>query len=132
MAGVAQAQVMVQGSGDAAAGGRLFGWLGTASFGFASACAALLVLNLLDGLFTLTFLQLGVAEEANPLMRAAYEHSPLLFMGSKILLVNLGAWMLWANRRTEAARAALSAGVLLYAGIVAYHCSFLLTLAFAS
>ena len=37
------------------------------------ASVALLVLNLLDGLFTLIFLQLGVAEELNPLMRLAYE-----------------------------------------------------------
>lgn len=101
-------------------------WSGFVGFGLATSLVALLVLNLLDGLFTLSFLQLGLAEEANPLMRWAYERSPLAFMASKLLLVHLGAWMLWINRHSEAARAALAAGVLLYAGIVAYHCSFLL------
>lgn len=98
--------------------------------GVISSCIALLVLNLLDGLFTLAFLQAGVAEEANPLMRMAYEHSPAAFMGIKLALVNAGAAMLWMNRGTLAARAALGGGVLMYAAIVAYHCSFLLAVAF--
>lgn len=95
--------------------------------GLISSCVALLILNLLDGVFTLAFLQAGVAEEANPLMRFAYEQSPLAFMGVKLALVNVGAAMLWLNRGTLAARAALGAGVLMYAAIVAYHCSFLLS-----
>ena len=78
--------------------------------GVVTSCFALLVLNLLDGLFTLAFLQAGVAEEANPLMRMAYEHSPLAFMGIKLGLVNAGAALLWINRETSAARAATSSG----------------------
>jgi len=97
--------------------------------GVVSSCFALLVLNLLDGLFTLAFLQAGVAEEANPLMRMAYEHSPVAFMGIKLGLVNAGAALLWVNRETPAARTALTIGVFMYAAIVAYHCSFLLSVA---
>jgi hypothetical protein len=90
--------------------------------------ALLLLLNLLDGFFTLMFLQLKVAEEANPLMKMAYNHSPLAFMLLKLAVVHAGVALLWANRETKVARTAMNAGVLLYAVIVAYHLSFLLTL----
>jgi hypothetical protein len=86
--------------------------------------AALLFLNLADGLFTLVFLQLQLAEEANPLMRAAYAGSPALFLGLKMALVHSGALLLWVNRACGAARAALAGGLGLYAAIVVYHCSF--------
>jgi hypothetical protein len=87
--------------------------------------AALLFLNLLDGLFTLFFLQLGVAEEANPLMRVAYEHSPVAFMMLKLLVVHAGVMLLRMGGQATAARVALRAGALLYAGIVVYHLAFL-------
>ncbi|HLL54562.1 MAG TPA: DUF5658 family protein [Myxococcaceae bacterium] len=90
--------------------------------------ALLLLLNLLDGFFTLTFLQLKVAEEANPLMKLAYNHSPLSFMVLKLAVVHAGVALLWANRHAKVARTAMNAGVFLYAVIVAYHLSFLLTL----
>lgn len=109
----------------------------SASFGVQSSAmlglfvpAALMVLNLLDGLFTLSFLQLGVAEEANPLMRAAYHASPLLFMILKLAVVQLGVWILWAHRHAKTARCALQAGTWMYAAIVAYHLSFLASLVF--
>lgn len=98
-----------------------FDWLGPSM-------TALLVLNLFDGLFTLAFLQTGVAVEANPIMRFAYELSPLAFMALKLAVVHLGAWLLWSNRSTPAARTGLAAGALLYAGIVGYHLTFLLSL----
>ena len=93
---------------------------------------ALLLLNLADALFTLSFLQLQVAEEANPIMRAAYAGSPALFLGVKLLLVHSGAMLLWIHRGTAAARTALAAGVGLYAAIVIYHCSFAARLAVAA
>src|SRR5262245_65380484 len=86
--------------------------------------AALLVLNLADALFTLSFLQLRVAEEANPIMRAAYAGSPMLFLILKLALVHGGAALLWIHRASAAARAALTAGITLYGAIVIYHCSF--------
>jgi uncharacterized protein DUF5658 len=94
--------------------------------------AALLVLNLLDALFTLAFLQLHLAEEANPLMAAAYAGSPVLFLVLKLALVHGGALLLWLHRSTPAARGALAAGVALYAAIVVYHCSFAARLAVAA
>ena len=100
------------------------GWVG----GFPRSAAAVLFLNLLDGLFTLTFLQLRLAEEANPLMRIAYEHSPLVFMLLKLVVVHAGVLLLWLNRQCTPARVALQAGVYLYAAIVVYHLSFLVWL----
>jgi len=85
---------------------------------------ALLLLNLADALFTLAFLQLHLAEEANPLMAAAYAGSPVLFLIVKLALVHSGAVLLWLHRATAAARGAMAAGVALYAAIVVYHCSF--------
>jgi hypothetical protein len=96
-----------------------------ADWAVTSASAALVLLNLLDGLFTLVFLQLGVAEEANPLMRAAYEHSPILFMSLKLAVVHAGVALLNASRQASPARLALGAGALLYAGILVYHLAFL-------
>lgn len=86
---------------------------------------ALMALNLTDGLFTLTFLQLGMAEELNPLMRLAYERSPLLFMGSKLALVSAGVALLCAHHPQRLARWALRAGLALYVLINLYHLAFL-------
>nr|WP_244237503.1 DUF5658 family protein [Corallococcus llansteffanensis] len=100
-------------------------WTQGASFYMSPASVALLMLNLMDGLFTLLFLQLGVAEELNPVMRAAYEHSPLLFMFSKLLIVNAGLCLLCLHRKLKASRFAIRAGAVVYAIIVVYHLAFL-------
>ncbi|WP_224249685.1 DUF5658 family protein [Hyalangium gracile] len=100
-------------------------WAGLGSFYLSPASVALLVLNLLDGLFTLTFLQLDVAEELNPLMRVAYESSPLVFMVSKLIIVNAGLTLLCLHRTLRASRLAIRAGALIYAIINVYHLAFL-------
>ncbi|HEY0092677.1 MAG TPA: DUF5658 family protein, partial [Archangium sp.] len=84
-----------------------------------------MVLNLLDGLFTLTFLQMNVAEELNPLMRVAYEHSPLSFMASKVAIVSLGLTLLCLHRTLSLSERAIQAGAVLYAIIDVYHLAFL-------
>ena len=58
--------------------------------------------NLLDGLFTLTLLQLRVINEANPLMRWMYQASPLSFMAVKLGIVQLGVLMLCMQRSNPA------------------------------
>jgi hypothetical protein len=92
---------------------------------FFGSCVALLLLNLADGLFTLTFLQLGLAEELNPLMRMAYHQSPLLFMIVKLSAVSCGVLILWVHRRTRTARLAISLGLLVYVVIACWHLSYL-------
>src|SRR5262245_592020 len=44
--------------------------------GGVAAAGVLVLLNLVDGVFTHVFLQAGVATELNPLMRLAYEAAP--------------------------------------------------------
>jgi hypothetical protein len=101
--------------------GTTWSWLSNASFYLSPASVALLVLNLFDGLFTLFFLQLAVAEELNPLMRAAYEHSPMLFMGSKMVVVNAGLLLLCLHRKMKPSRIAIRAGAVVYGCINIYH-----------
>jgi hypothetical protein len=102
-------------------------WAGIegASFHITPAAVLLLVLNLLDGLFTLTFLQLEVAEELNPLMRIAYEHSPLAFMAIKVTIVSLGLTLLCLHRSMQLSQRAIQAGAALYVVIDVYHLAFL-------
>ena len=102
-------------------------WAGIegASFHITPAAVLLLVLNLMDGLFTLTFLQLDVAEELNPLMRLAYEHSPLAFMAVKLAIVSLGLSLLCLHRSMRLSQRAIQAGAALYTVIDIYHLAFL-------
>lgn len=86
--------------------------------------ALLLFLNLLDGLFTVTWVELSVAREANPLMAMALSGSPVLFMLAKMALVQVGTWLLASNAHARAARAALNIGCGVYAGIVVWHLAF--------
>lgn len=90
----------------------------------------LLLLNLLDGLFTLTFLQLGVAREANPIMRWAYEQHPMVFMGLKLLVVSLGVFVLALHHQSRLAQIALKIATFVYAVIITWHLAFLTHLAF--
>jgi len=89
---------------------------------------ALIVGNLADALFTLTFLQLQVVDETNPLMRWIYDGSPLSFMVTKIACVQIAFLLLWAHRRLPAAQLAMAAGATMYSLIVVYHLSILLAL----
>ena len=85
------------------------------------AAALLLLCNLLDALFTLTFLQLNLVSEANPLMRWVYDRSPLSFMLLKLSCVQFGLLVLWAQRHVPIAGLAIQAAAGLYVAVVAYH-----------
>lgn len=102
-------------------------WSGVegASFHITPAAVILLMLNLLDGLFTLTFLQLNVAEELNPLMRVAYEHSPTSFMALKLVVVSVGLSLLCMHRSMQLSQRAIQAGAALYIVIDIYHLAFM-------
>lgn len=97
----------------------------SSAFELTAPAVALLILNLFDGLFTTAYLHLGVAEEANPLMRMAWEVSPLAFMGVKLLIVSVGVAVLCLYRGSKLADVALKIGVGLYAVICVWHLAFL-------
>jgi hypothetical protein len=82
-----------------------------------------IVLNLLDAIWTLTFVEAGVAEEANPLMSSALGHGPLGFMIAKLALVSLSVMLLWRLRHRAGAALGLWSGVVTYTFVVAYHVS---------
>ena len=89
-----------------------------------ASAVTLLFLNLLDGLFTLAFLQLGYADEANPLMRAAYDASPLGFMFLKLAVVNAGVLLLATYSASRLAALAQKVALAVYAVIVTWHLAF--------
>jgi hypothetical protein len=82
---------------------------------------ATLIFNVLDGILTLIVLALGAAEEANPLMAAAIDASPILFMAAKVGIVSAGVLCLWWHRTRQLARAGVIAVFLAYAGVIAWH-----------
>ena len=57
----------------------------------------LVVLNLYDAICTYIWVTSGVALEANPLMASLLDISAFSFMLTKVLLVNLGIWLIWQN-----------------------------------
>jgi hypothetical protein len=85
------------------------------------ATALLIVGNLIDAVFTFTFLQLQLVAEANPLMRWAYDSSPMSFMLLKLFCVQLGVLLLWPQRHLPVAGMGIQATAGLYVAIVAYH-----------
>ncbi|MBZ0233312.1 MAG: DUF5658 family protein [Deltaproteobacteria bacterium] len=80
-----------------------------------------IILNLLDALWTLCFVEAGVANEANPLMSSALGHGPVSFMVLKLALVSLSVLLLWRLRHRRSANVALYSGATAYSLVVAYH-----------
>jgi hypothetical protein len=85
------------------------------------AAACLLIGNLLDAVFTVTLLELGIAHEANPLLHYAYGVSPLIFVALKLAMVP-GALVLAAGCRREWAFDLVArTGAMVYSVVVAYQ-----------
>ena len=91
-----------------------FGWL-------QGIVKAVLVLNLLDALFTLVWVRSGLATEANPLIAQLVTEHPLGFVVVKLGLVSLGSWLLWQRRERPAAAIAIVAIFLIYYLVLLYH-----------
>ena len=81
----------------------------------------ILVLNLIDGIFTAWGLSNDWIEEANPLLSSL---SPLMILGTKVVLSGL-VWFLWKSdfptRLTNVWRVVLSFVMFLYTGIFVLH-----------
>jgi len=86
--------------------------------------AALFVLNLADAMFTLLWVRLGLATEANHLLRDLVEQHAILFMVVKISLVSLGSLILWRRRHRPAAVIAIFAAFVVYYAVLLYHLRF--------
>lgn len=81
----------------------------------------LLVLNLLDGVFTLVWVQYFYAEEFNVMLRDLAHGDLVLFMVVKLTLVSLGALFLWRNREHPLAVVSIFLAFLAYYLVLLYH-----------
>lgn len=82
---------------------------------------SVLVLNLLDALFTLLWVRAGLAREANPLIDRLVNENAVGFVLVKLGLVGLGSWLLWNRRQRPFAVIAIVAAFLVYYFILLYH-----------
>ena len=87
------------------------------------AAAAVIILNLLDAVFTLLWVESGVASEGNPFMGQAMAHGPVGFMAIKLALVSLCVGLLWRLRYRRAAATALVTCALAYSAVMIVHLS---------
>jgi hypothetical protein len=81
----------------------------------------LVVLNLLDGVFTLVWVQYFYADEYNVMLRDLARGDMVLFMAVKLTLVSLGALFLWRNRSHPLAVVAIFLAFLAYYLVLLYH-----------
>jgi hypothetical protein len=81
----------------------------------------LVVLNLLDGIFTIVWVRYFFADEYNVMMRDLALGDQVLFMVVKLTLVSLGALYLWRNRSYPLAVVAIFLAFLVYYLILLYH-----------
>ena len=87
------------------------------------AAAALIVLNLLDAIFTLLWVESGIASEGNPIMDRAMTHGPVGFMVIKLALVSLCVLLLWRLRHRRAAAISLVTCAIAYSAVMLVHLS---------
>jgi hypothetical protein len=85
---------------------------------------AVLVLNLLDAVFTLWWVRTGMAIEANALLRDLISQSPLAFVLAKIGLVSLGSVALWLRRQHALAVTAIFGAFFVYYLVLLHHLRF--------
>ena len=82
---------------------------------------AVLALNLSDALFTLLWVDHGLAREGNVLMRSLVHGHPVSFVAVKVALVGLGSYLLWRSRRRPLAVIGIFAVFLAYYFVLLYH-----------
>ena len=82
---------------------------------------AILVLNLLDAVFTLVWVRSGAAVEKNRLLAELIDHYPVVFVLVKFALVSFGSYLLWRYRHRASAVIGLFLIFLAYYFLLLYH-----------
>lgn len=82
---------------------------------------AILILNVLDAVFTIIWISLGLATEANPFMAEVAHNDPGLFITVKFLLVGFGSFLLWRQRKRPGAVIGIFVVFLAYYFVLLYH-----------
>ncbi len=84
-----------------------------------------LALNLLDAVFTLVWINAGLAREANPLLAEIIRNHPVWFAVVKLGLVAGGSLLLWRYRSRPLAVVGIFAVFLVYYLLLLYHIGYL-------
>ncbi len=79
------------------------------------------ILNGLDAIATIAWLQLGIAREANPFMDQLIALNPAFFVLLKLSLVGLGVALLSHNRHHRMARVASYGLFMAFSLLICYH-----------
>jgi hypothetical protein len=82
---------------------------------------ALILLNAVDGVLTIVWVETGQFIEANPLMDQLLQTNPVLFISVKMLLVGLGIVLLWRCRERAVAVASIFLCFAAYLVVMAIH-----------
>lgn len=82
---------------------------------------AVLVLNMLDAVLTVIWIQTGLATEANPVLADLVTQHPVWFVIVKVSLVSMGSLLLWWNRERPAAVVGTFLAFLVYYYLLLYH-----------
>ena len=85
----------------------------------------LLGLNLLDAIFTLTWINAGLAREANPLLAEIVHNHPVAFAVVKLGLVAGGSFLLWHYRCRPLAGVGIVLASIVYYLLLLYHIGYL-------
>ncbi len=86
----------------------------------------IILMNVIDGIFTIYWVWMQMAEEANPIMKMFLQYSPIVFMAVKVFLVNIGAWILWKYHHRVLSIICIVIAFLCYLAIILYHLQFML------
>jgi Domain of unknown function (DUF5658) len=81
--------------------------------------------SVLDALFTLLYIQSG-GREANPFMAVILNHGQIPFVGIKMALTGVGAWLLAAHQHLPLAVRGLHILAVGYMGLLVLHAAILL------
>ena len=84
---------------------------------------SLVLLNALDGILTIFWIETGGFTEANPLMNVLISNHPVLFISVKMLLVCLGIILLWRNRNHAFAVISIFLCFTVYCFVLTFHFS---------
>ena len=79
------------------------------------------ITNLIDAFLTLTWINAGIAEEANPLMSYLIDLGPVWFVSGKIFVVLAACFILWKLRAVTLAKFVSLLACLFYIGVIFVH-----------
>jgi len=86
--------------------------------------ASIIILNILDAIFTLFWVNAGMAKEANVLLRHLVHYHPVLFIIAKTSLVLAGSYILWKFRFNRYAVIGMFVLFLIYYALLLHHLSY--------